>query len=84
MKVTVPTPALYPSAVAVLEHLQTGQSLTAVQAFKLLGINRLSARIMELRDAGFPIVTDRVCVKTRRRRAIIAKYSLALDETTNA
>ena len=41
----------------VLNHLQHRGPITALEGLKKYGIMRLSARIHELRDAGFEILT---------------------------
>lgn len=44
----------------ILSHLKQGAALTQVEALNLFGCMRLAARIEELRDAGEPIVTERI------------------------
>jgi hypothetical protein len=39
----------------ILNYLQTGNTLTEKQAFRLFKARRLSGRIAELRQAGYPI-----------------------------
>lgn len=39
----------------VLNYMRTHQGITSMDAFRKLGITRLSARIHDLRDAGFTI-----------------------------
>ena len=41
----------------ILNHLQTKGSITSFEAFSLYRITRLSARIANLRDAGYHITT---------------------------
>ena len=41
----------------ILKHLSSGKSLTTAQAKRLYGVNRMSARVLDLRQAGFPIYT---------------------------
>lgn len=61
----------------ILCHLQKGMKLTPLQALKLYGCYRLSARILELREAGYPIRTEPHPVKSRSGKiATVAKYSL--------
>ena len=43
----------------VLAHLRRGEELTTTEAIERYGCLRLSARIRELRVAGYPIVTRR-------------------------
>lgn len=40
---------------AVLKHLKTKKSITSMQAFELYGCTRLSAKIFDLRKAGYDI-----------------------------
>lgn len=42
----------------ILEHLQSGKSITPIDALNLFGCFRLSARIKDLRDDKFDIRTD--------------------------
>ncbi len=39
----------------ILSFLQSGQTITARQAESMFGVRRLSARISELREAGYPV-----------------------------
>lgn len=54
----------------ILRHLQGGGRLTALEALDLCGTMRLSARIMDLRNAGHDIVTNRVTKKSRAGSAM--------------
>lgn len=45
--------------VLVLQHLETGATLTQDDAFELYSIRRLASRISELRKAGYSIKTTR-------------------------
>lgn len=42
----------------ILDHLRTYHRITSMQAFRLFGCTRLSARIGELRADGYPIETE--------------------------
>jgi hypothetical protein len=55
------------------EWLLNGKTITALQALNKWGCMRLSARINELRNAGFPILTDNV----KQNGKIFARYRLA-------
>lgn len=48
---------MYGGKVRILDHLKEYGSITSMEAFKYYGITRLSARIKELRDKGYNIVT---------------------------
>ena len=49
----------------VRRHLNSGVSLTPLDAMNLYGIGRLAARVKELRDEGLDIVDMRSKMKTR-------------------
>jgi putative ubiquitin-RnfH superfamily antitoxin RatB of RatAB toxin-antitoxin module len=49
--------------VKLVRRLSTGKNLTVAEAKGKYGIARLAARIHELREAGFPIFTNKVTVK---------------------
>lgn len=67
----------------ILDHLRTGQTLTARQAWRQLGVARLSARVFDLRQQGHPIRCELVPVPTRDgSTARVARYSLTREETT--
>ena len=61
-----------PQTKAVLKVLESGQSLTALQALSALGIGRLAARIEELRSAGYAVETTLVHAGEKR----FARYRL--------
>lgn len=42
----------------ILEYLESGRSITPIDALNLFGCFRLSARIKDLRNRGFDIVTS--------------------------
>lgn len=70
---------LKPQTSSVLRHLETGQSLTPDRARKLFGIDRLGARIWELKQAGYPVTRDLIKVKTRQGKTRVASYSLVME-----
>lgn len=49
---------MYPQTRKVLAHLEQRGSISPLEAFGTYRITRLAARIKELRDVGFNIVTD--------------------------
>jgi hypothetical protein len=59
----------------ILQHLEQGRTITAIEALVLFGCFRLAARIKELRDAGHNIVTYR----GRPGSRAIASYRLYED-----
>lgn len=56
----------------ILEHLKAGNSITPLEALNLFGCFRLSARIKDLRDAGYEIDTEYPLHVDRKRYAIYA------------
>lgn len=62
----------------VLEYLKSGITLTPIDALKLFGCFRLSARIYELKDKGWPIKCERKKVDSGKR---VGHYSMTQDET---
>ena len=54
--------------------LLKGKTITALQALNKWGCMRLSARINELRNDGFPILTDSV----KQNGKVFARYRLAM------
>ena len=62
----------------ILMHMKKYGSITKNEADDEYGIKRLSARINELRNLGYPIKTDMISCKNRRGNiSNFAKYSLA-------
>ena len=61
-----------PQTKKVLGWLLAGNTITSRQAQKLFGIDRLAARIGEIRDAGHDVATTMV----RVRNSSIGRYSL--------
>lgn len=50
----------------IREHLESGRSITPLEALRLYGCFRLGARIWDLRDAGLDIETTIVEVGGKR------------------
>lgn len=61
----------------ILERLQDGDKITALEAFQMCGSLRLSSIIFRLRERGYNIHTEMV---TRNKKRI-AEYSLIQKET---
>lgn len=59
----------------ILEWLQTGSPITPLGALQKFNCLRLGARIKELREMGYAIVTDMVAAGTKR----VARYTLLKD-----
>ena len=65
----------------ILMHMKKYGSITQEDADEEYGIKRLSARINELRNMGYPIKTDIISCRNRRGRiSNYAKYSLEVVE----
>ena len=65
----------------ILMHMKKYGSITQEDADEEYGIKRLAARINELRNMGYPIKTDIISCRNRRKRiSNYAKYSLEVVE----
>jgi len=60
----------------IAAHLSAGNALTALEALRLFGVNRLAARVLDLRHDGVNVVTTMVEVEGANGPARVAKYSL--------
>ena len=60
----------------ILSYLKTGKVLTPLEAVDQFGCFRLSARIYELKDSGWPIHCERKATKSGK---VIGHYSLHMD-----
>jgi len=61
----------------ILNHLKAYGSITSMEAFEKYGITRLAARIKELRDDGYNIITHMMDGQNRYGEATkYAKYVL--------
>lgn len=61
----------------IIRHIKKFGSITPVQAMKEYGIMRLSARIWDLKDKGYPIETNIETSENRfGEKVSYAKYSL--------
>lgn len=64
----------------ILLHIKKCGSITHDEAEEEYGIKRLSARINELRNLGYPIKTEMIACRNRRGRiSNYAKYSLEVS-----
>lgn len=59
---------------AVLQFLRR-KPITTLDAFRM-GITRLSARIYDLRKAGYRILAQRVVVRSRWGKTVVCRYCL--------
>lgn len=61
----------------IIRHLQDVSSLTQAEAMQEYGIARLSARISELKSAGYPIRREMVAGRNRYQEPVsYARYFL--------
>ena len=60
----------------VRQHLESGKSLTSLQAFTKYGSLRLAAVIYELKNKGLKIKSEIVNVGTKKKPTNVAKYSI--------
>lgn len=61
----------------ILEHLESGGTLTHAEALTLYGIGRLSSRICELRKLGYPIRAEYVAKENRYGETVhVVQYSM--------
>ena len=61
---------------AIAAHLESGQSITPMQALRKFGCARLAARILDLRKAGYEIETKKVKRRSRGVTKTFARYVL--------
>ena len=59
---------------AILRHLQSGKTITPLEALELYRCYRLSARIRELRDEGYKIKSENV----KQGKKTFASYELII------
>ena len=65
----------------ILERLNKGQRVTSLDAYNLLGVTQLSARITELKASGYNITTKRCKGKNRFGEKIsYCEYLLVKEE----
>lgn len=65
----------------LLHYLKTHAGITPDVAYTKLGIYRLSARIFDLRDKGYKILTTMIPVKSKfnGEEVYVARYSLVKE-----
>lgn len=74
-----------PQNVKLVRRLSSGKNLTVTEARTKYGIKRLGARIHELREAGFPIFTNKVKMKGGSKRGQkVTAYRLDVSETPDS
>lgn len=65
-----------PQCKSVLNYIKKHRTITSREAFFVLSVSRLAARIADLRDAGYRIKTRLIRVPTAWGSARIAEYRL--------
>ena len=61
----------------IINYISTYKSITPLEAFRDLGIERLAARVHDLKAEGWPIVKESTRVKNRfGEECTVAKYKL--------
>lgn len=63
-----------PQALKVRDYIEVHGTITPLHAWRVLGVYRLSARILELRRSGINVKTTLIKVRTTGAR--VASYSL--------
>lgn len=64
----------------IMNHLKENGSITSLDAMKLYGIMRLSARIADLKSLGFAFDTETVTLRNRYGQTCrVTAYSLAKE-----
>jgi hypothetical protein len=72
---------LAPQAQLVLDALSNG-SMSSIEAFEEFGITRLAARVKELRDAGYNVITEKIATTNRLGGSCVyARYHLGAAAT---
>lgn len=61
----------------ILDYLKTGKILTPLEALDMFGCLRLSGRIYELKNQGWPILSERRALDSGK---IVGHYSLVQDK----
>ncbi|RPD86300.1 hypothetical protein EGK75_09270 [Neisseria weixii] len=61
----------------ILEYLQKGNSLTPLEALNMFGCMRLGARVYDLKNQGYAIVTE--MVKDEKSGKTYASYRLMVE-----
>ncbi len=60
----------------IQQHLESGRTITPLDALNLYGCLRLSARIFELRSKGLPVSMRLVCTERNKH---VAQYYISHD-----
>jgi hypothetical protein len=66
-----------PQSQKLFKYLKKNKTIQPLEALRELGIYRLSARILDLRNDGISITTNRIQVKNRQKEICsVAEYKL--------
>lgn len=61
----------------ILQHLESGNTITSLEAYQELGVTQLATRIYELKAEGNPILSQRIKVTNRfDEQCSVSKYYL--------
>ena len=60
----------------ILNHLQTHEGITSIEAIRLYGCTRLAARISDLRSRGHDIRSEKVVKKDGKKTVSYSRYWL--------
>lgn len=60
----------------IRKHIESGKSLTPLEALHYFGCFRLGARIFELKKQGMPIITEMIDIVSDGVIKQVAKYKL--------
>jgi hypothetical protein len=61
----------------ILQHLESGNTITSLEAYQELGITQLAARIFELKAEGIPILSEQIKVTNRfDEECTVSRYFL--------
>lgn len=64
----------------VLDYLESGNTITTLNAFNELGITRLAARIYELKEEGHDVKSKRIKVTNRYdEQCSVSEYYMECD-----
>ena len=64
----------------VLDYLESGNTITTLNAFNELGITRLAARIYELKEEGHDVKSKRIKVTNRyNEQCSVSEYFMEND-----
>lgn len=64
----------------IIDYINEFGSITTMQAFMDLGVTRLASRICDLKNEGYPIVSETISAKNRYGEKVhYSKYMLEVE-----